>query len=106
MGATAVNATKSEAHAPVFDPVFEQLNATYTTSNTCTQDESYMTLLGPLGKLSYTTVHRNYQGGVDTIVSQFDDHGKQRRGHYCYQPRRCQPTTHNRYTMLFTTRHD
>ena len=45
------------------------------TSNTFAQDESYLTLLGSLGRLTYTTTHQEHRGGVDTIVSQIDDHG-------------------------------
>ena len=57
----------------MFDPLHMAYNAS-NTSNTFARDESYMTLLGSLGKLTYTT-HREHRGGVDTIVSQFDDHG-------------------------------
>ena len=76
--ATPIHATSSVAHTPVLDPVFDPLDTAYNASNasnTFAQDESFMTLLGSLGKLSYTTTHREHRGGVDTIVSQFHDHG-------------------------------
>ena len=76
--ATPVYATRSAVHAPVVDPVFDPLNMACSaneTSNPSAHDESYMTLLGSLGRLTYTTAHREHREGVDIIVSQFDDHG-------------------------------